>query len=60
MERQYTAYADTGRDFIEFQFYSEHRANSKDNFKDANEYYKKKHGYRVKIISTAYNKEPIL
>ena len=60
MERQYTAYADTGRDYITFEFYSNHRANSKQNKEDANRTYKRKHGHDVKIIETSYNKEPIL
>lgn len=59
MERQYTAYADTGRDYITFEFYSEHRANSKANKEDANRYYKRMHGHGLKIISTSLNKEPI-
>lgn len=40
-ERRYIAYADTGRDFIEFEFYSFYRANSKKNIDDA-----KKRAYR--------------
>ena len=31
MRNIYLAQADTGRDFIEFEFISEHRANSKKN-----------------------------
>lgn len=62
MERQYSAYADNGRDYISFEFYSEHRANSKANFEDAIKYYKRQHGrnMKIKIISTTYNKEPLL
>ena len=59
-ERQYTAHADTGRDYISFEFYSEHRANSKANIEDAKAYYKRKHGHTINVLSTSYNKEPIL
>lgn len=61
-ERQYSAYADTGAYYVGFEFYSTHRANSKANFEDAIKHYKKKHGHRarIKVISTSYNKEPIL
>lgn len=51
-ERIYSAQADTGRDFIEFQFTSSHRAGSKANFEDAKAAYKRRHGYTVKIIRT--------
>ena len=53
MKRQYTAHADTGRDYIYFQFYSEHRAGSKANKEDARREYKKRHGGPApRIIST--------
>lgn len=45
--KTYIAQADTGRDFIEFVFYSEHRANSKANIEDAQKCYKKFHGHRL-------------
>lgn len=51
-ERRYIAYADTGRDFIEFEFYSFYRANSKKNIDDAKNEYRKKHGHAVKILQT--------
>lgn len=51
-ERRYIAYADTGRDFIEFEFYSFHRANSLLNKRDAIAEYIKKHGHAVKILQT--------
>lgn len=50
--RKYGAVADNGRDFIDFEFYSDHRANSKINKQDAQKEYKLKHGYAPKIIST--------
>lgn len=52
MKRQYTAHADTGRDFVEFPFMSEHRAGSKKNHEDARREYKARHGYAPKIIRT--------
>lgn len=51
-QRRYIAYADTGRDFIEFEFHSFHRANSKKNTDDAKSEYIKKHGHAVKILQT--------
>lgn len=51
-ERLYTAKADTGRDFITFIFFSEHRAGSKANFADALKEYKSNHGHCVKILDT--------
>ena len=50
--KKYLAYADNGRDFIEFEFFSFYRANSKKNIDDAKNEYRKKHGYAPKIIST--------
>lgn len=52
MEKQYEAYADTGRDYIYFTFYSSHRANSKANKEDAEKSFYRKTGRKVKIIST--------
>lgn len=61
MDRQYTAYCDNGHEYFDFEFYSEHRANSKANIEDAKRHYKRKHGNGyIKVIRTAYNKEPIL
>lgn len=51
-EREYLAYADNGRDYIEFTFYSTHRANSKDNKSDAESHYRRRHGKSVRILST--------
>lgn len=51
-ERIYSAQADTGRDFVEFQFTSSHRAGSKANFEDAKMEYRRMHGHGVKIIRT--------
>lgn len=53
--RNYIAWADTGRDFIDFEFSSEHRSGSKANFQDAKDTYKRKHGYRenIKILNTS-------
>ena len=48
----YTAKADTGRDYITFQFTSAHRANSKANKDDARRAYCRKHGHAPQIIST--------
>lgn len=52
MVRNYMAYADNGRDYVEFEFCSEHRANSKANKEDAMKDYKRKHGHGIKIIRT--------
>lgn len=56
MEKRYEAFYDDGHDFGSFQFWSEHRANSKPNFKDAEEEAKNLFGYnrasRMKITST--------
>ena len=52
MERKYEAYADNGRDFITFDFYSTHRANSKANIEDAKREYRLKHGHSIKVINT--------
>lgn len=62
MKRQYTAYADNGRDYVTFEFESTHRANSKCNLLDARIQYKKKHGYRnnIHVYKTVYNKVPVL
>ena len=51
-KRLYTAQADTGRDFVSFQFMSAYRAGSKANFEDANIAYKRAHGHGVKILKT--------
>lgn len=48
--RRYIAYADTGRDFIEFVFYSEYRANSNGNYKDAMRAYRRMYGCYDKNI----------
>ena len=48
--RRYMAFADTGRDFIEFVFNSEHRANSKGNYEDAIRAYRRMYGYYNKNI----------
>lgn len=50
--KRYIAYADNGRDYTEFFFYSDHRANSKANVADAVREYKRKHGHRILILST--------
>lgn len=50
--RHYMANADTGRDYIEFEFTSEHRAGSKANHEDAKNYFRRKHGHGIKILST--------
>lgn len=50
--RLYTAEADTGRDYITFTFFSNHRAGSKANFADAVREYRRKHGHGVQIIRT--------
>lgn len=53
MESKYLCRADDGHDFFEFEFYSNHRANSKANYEDAKKEYRKKHGKRnFKIIDT--------
>ena len=50
--RQYTAQADTGRDYIECQFWSEHRAGSRANFDDARAEYRRRHGHAPRILRT--------
>ena len=51
-EKRYIAFADTGRDYISFEFFSIYRANSKDNMDDAYKHYKKLHGHGVHIVKT--------
>ena len=46
MKRRYVAWADNGDNFFEFEFFSEHRANSKANYEDAIRQWKSKHGRR--------------
>lgn len=50
--RHYMAYADTGRDYVSFEFASEHRANSKANIEDAVREYRRKHGHKIKVTGT--------
>ena len=51
--RWYVAKADTGRDFVEFMFMSEHNANSEQNYQDAQaEYFSKHRHYLNRIIDT--------
>ena len=57
MKKLYEASADTGRDFVTFFFYSEHRARSKANKADAVSEYRKKHGHGVRIIDTRRSSE---
>lgn len=52
IERHYMAWVDTGRDYIEFEFTSTHRAGSKANFEDAKRQYKRRHGHNVTIQQT--------
>lgn len=54
MKRRYTACWDDGHDVGAFDYYSEHRANSKKNVEDAYSEYHKKFGYshKVKITDT--------
>lgn len=52
MKKDFTAYADTGRDFITFEFSSDHRAGSKANIADAQAEYKRLHGHKVKVTKT--------
>lgn len=52
MKRQYTATWDNGHEYGEFDFYSEYRANSKANIKDAKEESRRKYGYEKTITST--------
>ena len=55
--RTYIAFWDDGHDRGEFEFCSEHRANSKANLEDAQNYYRRKYGYarskQIEIMSTA-------
>lgn len=51
-KRTFLAFADTGRDYVEFEFLSVHRANSKANINDAVQEYKRKHGHGTKVTST--------
>ena len=57
MERHYLAVGDTGRDFIDFEFYSSHRANSKANYEDAQREYRRKHGHGINVIQTWLQKD---
>ena len=54
--RKYTAYWDDGHDRGEFEFYSDHRANSKANLDDAQREYRSRHGYarfkQIEIMRT--------
>ena len=53
MARNYIAYGWTNDDVrVEFQFESNHRANSKANKEDANRAYKKRHGHTIEITNT--------
>ncbi len=51
--KKYQARGDTGRDHVFFEFYSEHRAESKANYEDARKEYKLRHGHSIKILNTA-------
>lgn len=46
MRRTYIAFYDDGHDYGEFEFESEHRANSKANLADAKEKAHRKYGYK--------------
>ena len=48
-ERKYLASCDDGHDYFQFEFYSEHRANSKANKEDAVIEARKRYGKHVKI-----------
>lgn len=51
--RWYVAHADTGRDYVDFMFQSDHNANSELNKEDAQEEYYQKHRHYLKeIINT--------
>ena len=51
--RNYLARCDDGHDYFEFEFCSDHRANSKANLEDAKNYYRRHHGKRkFTIIET--------
>ena len=54
--RKYIACCDDGHDTIEFEFYSNHRANSKPNKEDAKREEIRKYGWRratqIEIVST--------
>ena len=54
--RKYLADYDDGHDFGTFEFYSEHRANSKANIEDAKSEARKRYGHaraaRIEILST--------
>lgn len=52
MKRTYIATIDNGRDYIDFVFYSEHKANSIANYTDARDVWKHLHGYRPRVIRT--------
>ena len=58
--REYIAFYDDGHDFGEFLFYSEHRAGSEANKKDARAAAIKAYGYnraqRMKILRAELNK----
>lgn len=51
-KRWYTAYWDDGHDHGEFDFFSEHRADSRANMEDARDESYRKYGYRKTITST--------
>ena len=44
MKRRYQATIDNGRDYVTFNFYSEHRANSRANVNDCKREYLKRKG----------------
>lgn len=46
MRRTYIAFYDDGHDYGEFEFESEHRANSNANLADAKEKARRKYGYK--------------
>lgn len=53
-ERKYLASCDDGHDHFQFEFYSEHKANSKANIEDAMNYHNKHYGHHrgMEVIET--------
>lgn len=58
-ERLYRGFWDDGHDYGEFDYYSTHRNNSKENLEDAYREYQKRHGrsHKIKITRTYLVKE---
>ena len=56
-ERLYLAYVDNGNDYDDFEFYSKHRKNSKQNLEDFKKEYYKTYGYKRNLSFTVVGKQ---